>query len=45
VGIIHRGRLLAEGTPAELKTRHGVGDLEEVFVREVTAAGGAEETA
>jgi sodium transport system ATP-binding protein len=45
VGIIHRGRLLAEGTPAELKTRHSVGDLEEVFVREVTAAGGAEETA
>jgi sodium transport system ATP-binding protein len=45
VGIIHRGRLLAEGTPAELKTRHGVGDLEEVFVREVTAAGGVEETA
>jgi sodium transport system ATP-binding protein len=45
VGIIHRGRLLAEGTPAELKTRHGVVDLEEVFVKEVTAAGGAEEAA
>ena len=45
VGIIHRGRLLAEGTPAGLKTRHGVDDLEEVFVREVTAAGGSEEAA
>jgi sodium transport system ATP-binding protein len=45
VGIIHRGRLLAEGTPGELKARHEVPDLEEVFVREVTAAGGAEEAA
>ena len=45
VGIIHRGRLLAEGTPVELKARHGVDDLEEVFVREVTTAGGAEEAA
>jgi sodium transport system ATP-binding protein len=45
VGIIHHGRLLAEGTPAELKSRHGVDDLEEVFVREVTAVGGAEEAA
>lgn len=45
VGIIHQGRLLAEGTPAELKARHGVDDLEEVFVREVTAAGGGEEAA
>jgi len=40
VGIVHAGRLLAEGTTAELKIRHGVDDLEEVFVREVTAAGG-----
>lgn len=39
VGIVHEGRLLAEGTPADLKARHGVDDLEEVFVREVTAAG------
>jgi ABC-type Na+ transport system ATPase subunit NatA len=45
VDIIHRGRLLAGGTPAELKARHGVPDLEEVFVREVTSAGGAEEAA
>jgi ABC-type Na+ transport system ATPase subunit NatA len=45
VGIIHQGRLLAEGTPVELKARHGVPDLEEVFVREVTAAGGGEEAA
>ena len=45
VGIIHGGRLLAEGTLAALKSRHGVDDLEEVFVREVAAAGGAEEAA
>lgn len=45
IGIIHKGRLLAEGAPAALKARHGVDDLEEVFVREVNAAGGAEEAA
>ena len=33
VGIIHNGRLCAEGTVAELRARHGVQDLEEVFVR------------
>ncbi|MBS0663074.1 MAG: ATP-binding cassette domain-containing protein [Verrucomicrobia bacterium] len=33
VGIIHDGRLCAEGTVAELRARHGVHDLEEVFVR------------
>jgi sodium transport system ATP-binding protein len=32
VGIIHRGRLLAEGTVAELKARYQQPDLEEVFV-------------
>jgi sodium transport system ATP-binding protein len=32
VGIIHDGRLLAEGTVDELKTSHGQQDLEEVFV-------------
>ncbi len=35
VGIIHGGRLLAEGTPAELRARYGEQDLEEVFVRVV----------
>lgn len=44
VGIVHRGRLLAEGSTAGLKARHGVDDFEEVFVREVTAAGGTEES-
>jgi len=33
VGIIHDGRLLAEGTPAELRARTGEQDLEEVFVK------------
>ena len=33
VGIIHNGRLCAEGTVAELRARHGVQDPEEVFVR------------
>jgi sodium transport system ATP-binding protein len=35
VGIIHDGRLLAEGTPAELRARFGENDLEEVFVKAV----------
>ena len=39
VGIIHRGRLVAEGTLAELRTRFGEEDLEEIFVR---AVGGEE---
>lgn len=33
VGIIHEGRLVAEGTLAELRERHGEQDLEEIFVR------------
>jgi sodium transport system ATP-binding protein len=33
VGIIHDGRLVAEGTLAELRTRYGEQDLEEVFVK------------
>ncbi len=32
VGIIDRGRLVALGTPAELKARHGGGTLEDAFV-------------
>ena len=35
VGIIHDGRLLAEGTLAELRARYGEQDLEEVFVKAV----------
>ena len=38
IGIIHGGRLLAEGTLAELRGQHGETDLEEIFVR---VAGGA----
>lgn len=38
-GIIHGGRLLAEGTLAELRERHGEQDLEEIFVK---VAGGEE---
>lgn len=35
VGIIHGGRLLAEGSVAELRERYGERDLEEVFVKVV----------
>jgi len=38
IGIIHNGRLLAEGTLAELRQRAGMDDLEEIFVRTVEAA-------
>jgi sodium transport system ATP-binding protein len=37
IGILHQGRLLAEGTLAELKASTGQPDLEEVFVRLVEA--------
>jgi sodium transport system ATP-binding protein len=37
VGIIHDGRLLAEGTVAELRTQTGQVDLEEIFVQLVAA--------
>ena len=35
IGIIHRGRLVAEGTLPELQARYGERDLEEVFVKAV----------
>jgi sodium transport system ATP-binding protein len=35
VGIIHGGRLVAEGTLAELRARYGEQDMEEVFVKAV----------
>ncbi|WP_438480936.1 ABC transporter ATP-binding protein [Oleiharenicola lentus] len=35
VGIIHGGKLVAEGTLPELRTRFGEQDLEEVFVKAV----------
>jgi len=33
VGIIHGGRLLAEGTLPELRRQHGEQDMEEIFVK------------
>ena len=35
IGIIHDGRLLAEGTLAELRARFGIQDLEDLFVKVV----------
>ena len=39
IGVIHGGRLLAEGSLAELRARHGENDLEEIFVQLVEGAG------
>jgi sodium transport system ATP-binding protein len=36
IGIIHDGRLLAEGTLAGLRTRTGAEDMEDIFVQTVT---------
>jgi ABC-type Na+ transport system ATPase subunit NatA len=36
VGIIHDGRLLAEGSVAALAERTGERDMEEIFVKLVT---------
>lgn len=36
VGIIQNGKLLAEGTLEQLRQRHGVNDMEEIFVKIVT---------
>jgi sodium transport system ATP-binding protein len=35
IGIIHDGKLLAEGTLADLRARHGEQDMEEIFVKVV----------
>jgi sodium transport system ATP-binding protein len=37
IGIIHQGRLKAEGSLAELRERYGQNDLEEIFLRVVEA--------
>ena len=37
IGIIHDGRLLAEGSLEELRARYGHADLEEIFMRVVGA--------
>ncbi len=36
IAIVHRGHILAEGTLAELRNRHGEHDLEELFFRLIT---------
>ncbi len=41
LGIIHDGRIVAEGTVAELKAAHGMDDLEDLFVHLVGTAGEA----
>jgi sodium transport system ATP-binding protein len=41
IGIIHDGRLLAEGTLGDLKLRYGGSDMEDVFVTAVTGPGTA----
>ncbi|MFB3153678.1 MAG: ATP-binding cassette domain-containing protein [Candidatus Acidiferrales bacterium] len=38
IGIIHNGKLLAEGTLSELRARSGLEDLEEIFVRMVESS-------
>jgi sodium transport system ATP-binding protein len=40
IGIIHGGKLLAEGTLADLRARQGEQDLEEIFVKIVGGEGG-----
>jgi sodium transport system ATP-binding protein len=39
IGIIHNGRLVEEGTLAELRTRHAEQDMEEIFVKAVGGEG------
>ena len=40
IGIIHEGRLLAEGSLAALRARHGEQDMEEIFVKVVGEGNG-----
>ena len=35
IGIIHEGKLLEEGTLADLRKRTGITDLEDIFVKTV----------
>src|ERR1700688_2803971 len=37
IGVIHNGSLLAEGTPTQLREKYEEKDLEEIFVKIVTA--------
>jgi ABC-2 type transport system ATP-binding protein len=43
VGIIDRGSIVVEGTPAELKAAVGSGSLEDVYLRYTGHAFGPEE--
>jgi sodium transport system ATP-binding protein len=38
IGIIHEGRMRAEGTPTELRARTGLTDLESIFIQLVEEA-------
>jgi sodium transport system ATP-binding protein len=42
IGIIHNGRLLEEGTPAQFREKYQEDDLEEIFVKIVTPRVAAE---
>ena len=33
IGIIHEGKLIEQGSPDDLKTKHGAKDLDEVFLK------------
>jgi len=39
--LLHRGKLLARGTPAELRARTGAADLEQAFLRLIKGREGA----
>jgi ABC-type Na+ transport system ATPase subunit NatA len=40
VGLMHRGRLVAEGPPDEVVARAGARDLEEAFLKLATTGAG-----
>jgi len=44
IGLLHRGRLLREGSPAELKAERSARSLEEAFLQLINANGGADGT-
>ena len=44
IGVIHDGRLLAEGTLAQLRERYGEQDMEEIFVKAVGETGNHTQT-
>jgi ribosome-dependent ATPase len=45
ISLMHAGRVLDSGTPAELMQRHGHGKLEDTFIELLEKAQGAEESA